>query len=199
MDYIKTQQRIKELRKEKGWTQENLGQMIGVKGSAVAKYENGRVKNIKREVLQKISNVFSVQVSYILGESDFKTEEEEFSHVFDSTYPIIEANYDLTLKEYYLPGLRDFQNEVVNTLLVDLSSNLVYSLPLAEEDREAAYRILFKKIKEHIILFSIANPIYDDRLDSFDKETFNKIYKQVVDFMNFLIEQESINNNHGNL
>lgn len=51
---------IKNARKEKGYTQEELGNLIGVQKSAVAKYENGRVVNIKRSVLSKISKVLEI-------------------------------------------------------------------------------------------------------------------------------------------
>ena len=36
-----TGERIKKLRKEKGLTQQQLGEMLGVQKSAIAKYENG--------------------------------------------------------------------------------------------------------------------------------------------------------------
>ena len=44
-----TGERIKKLRKEKGLTQQQLGEMLGVQKSAIAKYENGRVPNLKKE------------------------------------------------------------------------------------------------------------------------------------------------------
>lgn len=44
----------------KGYTQEELGNLIGVQKSAVAKYEKGRVVNIKRSVLAKISKVLDI-------------------------------------------------------------------------------------------------------------------------------------------
>lgn len=51
---------IKNARLQKGFTQEELGKLIGVQKSAVAKYENGRVVNIKRSVLTKISKVLDI-------------------------------------------------------------------------------------------------------------------------------------------
>ena len=40
-------QKIKEARLQKGLTQEELGKIVGLQKSAIAKYENGRVVNIK--------------------------------------------------------------------------------------------------------------------------------------------------------
>ena len=46
--------RIKEMRKKRGFTQEELAQKLGLKDSAIAKYESGRVENIKRSVIAEI-------------------------------------------------------------------------------------------------------------------------------------------------
>lgn len=56
--------KIKKLRKEKGLTQEQLGDLIGVKKSAVAKYENNRVENLKRTTIQKLAEILEVSPSY---------------------------------------------------------------------------------------------------------------------------------------
>ena len=44
-------QKIKTARLSKGYTQEELGKIMGVQKSAVAKWECGRVVNIKRSKL----------------------------------------------------------------------------------------------------------------------------------------------------
>lgn len=51
---------IRKLRKEKGWTQQELGDRLGVQKSAIAKYESGRVKNLKRTTIKKMSEIFNV-------------------------------------------------------------------------------------------------------------------------------------------
>lgn len=61
---------IKMLRKERGLTQEQLGALIGVQKSAIAKYESGRVENLKRASIEKLANYFGVSPSYLLGISD---------------------------------------------------------------------------------------------------------------------------------
>lgn len=53
-------EKIKSARLAKGYTQEELGKLIGVQKSAVAKYEKGRVVNIKRSVLAKIAQVLEI-------------------------------------------------------------------------------------------------------------------------------------------
>jgi transcriptional regulator with XRE-family HTH domain len=59
-EYMNIGDKIRNARLAKGYTQEELGNMIGVQKSAVAKYEKGRVVNIKRSVLAKISKVLDI-------------------------------------------------------------------------------------------------------------------------------------------
>ena len=47
----KMAKRIKERRIKYGLTQEELAEKLGLKKSAIAKYENGRVENIKRTTI----------------------------------------------------------------------------------------------------------------------------------------------------
>lgn len=51
---------IKKLREEKGWSQDELGQQVGVNRAAVQKWEKGTVENIKRSTIKKLSQVFGV-------------------------------------------------------------------------------------------------------------------------------------------
>jgi len=62
--------RIKELRLDAGLTQEQLGDMVGLQKSAIAKYENGKTENMKRSVIQKMAEVLGVSPSYLMGFED---------------------------------------------------------------------------------------------------------------------------------
>ena len=61
-------QRIKVARLAKGYTQEQLGKMVGVKKSAVAKWENGRVSEIKRSNLKKLSEALGINPNSLLSD-----------------------------------------------------------------------------------------------------------------------------------
>jgi transcriptional regulator with XRE-family HTH domain len=65
-------QKIKEARIEKGLTQEELGKMVGLQKSAIAKYENGRVVNIKRSTLQKLALALDLRGSDLIIDNDPK-------------------------------------------------------------------------------------------------------------------------------
>ena len=51
-------------------TQEELGAKVGVKKAAIYKYETGLVVNLKREVIDKLSEVLEVSPSYLMGLDD---------------------------------------------------------------------------------------------------------------------------------
>ena len=59
---------IKQARMEKGYTQEELAEKVGVKKSAVAKWENGRVSEIKRSNLKKLSEALGLNPNKLLGD-----------------------------------------------------------------------------------------------------------------------------------
>ena len=60
--------KIRTARIAKGMTQEELGKILGVQKSAIAKYEKGRVVNIKRSTLKKISDVLEIRPSELIYE-----------------------------------------------------------------------------------------------------------------------------------
>lgn len=76
-------ERIRELRKEKGVTQEELGKLIGVQRSAIRKYESGMVENIPRSSIQKMADFFGVSPEYLLcfSENQSKTLSEKESRL----------------------------------------------------------------------------------------------------------------------
>lgn len=54
-------------------TQEKLGELLGVKKAAVQKWESGTVKNLKRDTIKKLSEIFGVSPAAFIG-SEERTE-----------------------------------------------------------------------------------------------------------------------------
>ena len=65
-----TGEKIKRLRKERNWTQDELGEKLGVKKAAINKYENGTVVNLKRETIYKLAKIFDIDPTWLLTEDD---------------------------------------------------------------------------------------------------------------------------------
>lgn len=65
--------KLKELRKEKGLTQKELGAAIGISEVMIGQYERG-VRTPKIEMREKIANAFGVTLNYFLSDSDYTNE-----------------------------------------------------------------------------------------------------------------------------
>jgi len=60
-------ERIKQLRTERGFSQVDLGKELGVSKQSISNWENDNIQP-SIEMLLKISHVFSVSTDYLLGE-----------------------------------------------------------------------------------------------------------------------------------
>ena len=70
-------EKIRIARTSKGMTQEELGNALGVQKSAIAKYEKGRVVNIKRSTLKKISDVLGIAPSELIFDAYIEEEQKK--------------------------------------------------------------------------------------------------------------------------
>lgn len=59
--------RIKECRTAKNLTQEQLANALGLQKSAIAKYESGRVTNIKQSILIRMAEILVCSPAYLMG------------------------------------------------------------------------------------------------------------------------------------
>ena len=64
LDYNLIGQRIKEARKEKGWSQEKLSEAIDVSVAYVSRMERGHQMNLKR--IAQISKVLDIRMEYLM-------------------------------------------------------------------------------------------------------------------------------------
>ena len=90
--------KIKEARLAKGLTQEELGNLVGLQKSAIAKYETGRVVNIKRSTLQKLAKALDLRGSDLVIEADPKEAADLYAKVLldMELMDAIEKYYTLT-------------------------------------------------------------------------------------------------------
>ena len=65
-----TGDRIKQARKEAGLTQKELAEKVGVKFSAIHKYESGMVVNLKRETIAALADALNVKPSWLMCMDD---------------------------------------------------------------------------------------------------------------------------------
>ena len=65
-------EKVKQLRTARGWTQEQLGQMLGKSKRTIVSYEKGDSYPRTREVYAKLAEILEVDINYLM------TEEEAF-------------------------------------------------------------------------------------------------------------------------
>ena len=111
-------ERIRRLRKDRHMTQEELAHMLGLQKSAIAKYEKGRVSNIKKATLLKMAEILEVSPSYLLGIEEYAVREEPETAL---------------LMEYYHRLNRKGKNKALDNLY-DLTQIPAYQAQAAEEE-----------------------------------------------------------------
>lgn len=93
MDTFNT--RIKQLREDKGLTQEELAKALGIARPTLASWEIGR-REPDFETTTKIADFFGVSVDYLLGRTDDPRSLKE--KVFDPTYEPTEVDLEELLQ-----------------------------------------------------------------------------------------------------
>lgn len=69
--------RVKQLRKDNGWSQDEMAQRLGVTRSAIGNWEQG-TREPTYEMLEAIADVFNCEMQYLIGEkpaSDLSVDE----------------------------------------------------------------------------------------------------------------------------
>lgn len=105
--------KIKEARINKGMTQEELGKIVGLQKSAIAKYENGRVVNIKRSTLQKLAMALDLRGSDLIISDNPKEAATLHAKV------LMDTELMISIEQYYT--LSDEKKRMVRDLIRSLA------------------------------------------------------------------------------
>ena len=62
--------RIRDKREELGLSQEELGLKLGVRKSAISKWESGEIENLKRTTIAKMAALFHCRPSWLMDLED---------------------------------------------------------------------------------------------------------------------------------
>ena len=124
---------IKSLRKDKGLTQEELGNMIGVKKAAVQKWESGMVQNLKRNTIKQLSEIFEVSPASFIDDDDpiesnatiLPQDKIRMIPVYESVSAGFGAYADNYILEY-IPLFISSDEEAHNTLCIKVQGNSMY-------------------------------------------------------------------------
>lgn len=82
--------KIKALRKEKGWTQDDLSQKIGGDARQISRYENGKFMP-SAEVIIKIAQVFDASIDFLLLDDAPRRPLIAKDNILGEKYPELES------------------------------------------------------------------------------------------------------------
>lgn len=166
--------RIVELRHQKGFTQEQLGQKLNVSGQAVSKWENGDSLP-DTTLLVSLANTFECTIDYLLGADQqggvsrfFPTLEAELKEMKP------EQKIDLAFKLFHLIDMANFETDGLKSLPFFESNVSKNGLPLVHAGRHFSvwWKGKFLCIASRDALRETATAFNDEHLpfDLFSKE-----------------------------
>ncbi len=133
--------KIKELRKKRGITQEQLAGAIGISFQAVSKWENN-IALPDITLAPVLANYFGVSMDELF---DFSLEEteKEIEKIVDKAYKYRESDY-VKSREILEEGLKKFpENDI-------LLNNLLYVMPDPDETIETALKLVEKTTNNEV-------------------------------------------------
>ena len=73
--------RIKALRKEQKFTQEDIAKKLNISVAALSRYETGAFEPKSVELIVELANIFKVSTDYLLGKSDARNPDVDFDKI----------------------------------------------------------------------------------------------------------------------
>ena len=145
-------EKLQELRRQKGLTQEELAEILYVSRTAVSKWESGRgIPNI--ESLKSISKYFSVSIDELLsGEEILAAADEDLKqkekHLCDIVFGLLDCSMIMFL---FLPFFGEKGGEIIKEVsLLSLSG-------ISEYIKSAYFIIVFGIILTGILILALQN------------------------------------------
>lgn len=179
--------RLKELRKDRGLTQSQLAEKIGVSKITVLRWENNE-RQIKPDKAQLLADYFYVDVAYLLGFSPFRNRQEE-DFYYTTGYPISLG-----------PTPRDEDNNEYNVVKITphntaLSDEELMKLP--KEERQKYIKEQFKNLEVQISSvnekLSELSKISTESLVKLSSEQLNRL---TTDLIQALAKVNEVNKNN---
>lgn len=180
--------KIKDLRKEKGLTQQELADKIGVTKLTILRWEKGdRVP--KSDKAQKLADYFGVTVAYLLNFTDERTFDDATND--DSVQELIETGQEYA--KYYLKDktLEQFENLIRKNANISELSKIDENGLFSSVD--PSY-IVHLRITDIYQLLALAPREYQQIILAWSCLTYDEQMK-MLDMLNRLIGQKFSDNN----
>lgn len=148
--------RLKELRKQKGLTQQGLADKISVSKITILRWENEE-RQIKPEKAQQLADFFGVSVGYLLGYSEYRELEKVLDKTIFSNYPDVETFLTQEIKELIGERTKDFY-EYIDKQFCESYKNTAVPPEIVVKHREdfySSFLFLPARLQKFIALWSI--------------------------------------------
>ena len=148
--------RLKELRQEKGDTQEDVAKAMGVTRRGYQKWENGE-SQIKPEKAQQLADYFGVSVGYLLGYSEYRELEKALDKTIFSNSPEVETFLNQEIKELIGERVKKFY-EYIDKQFYESYKNSAVPPEIVVKHREdfySSFLFLPARLQKFIALWSI--------------------------------------------
>lgn len=158
--------KIKTMRKQKGLTQKELAQKLGVSQQMINQYENNS-SNLTFETLQKIATALDVSINELIDESG------------TNDYEILKDNFDKSQDQdlFTRLGLKNIKYKL-NNIEYDITATIIQE---ADETM-----ITVEKLDEQADLI---DPMRKLETIKISKEQLLKLDQETDDFLRFKVEQ----------
>lgn len=117
---------IKKIRKEKGITQKELGERLGVSQAAIGQFENDN-SNLKMETIKKIANALDVEYTRLIIETPFTNgsieERQKMSDEELAEYLTYLITNDKNQKQGILERIQDRKVKILTEHFIKLNSH----------------------------------------------------------------------------
>jgi transcriptional regulator with XRE-family HTH domain len=99
-------ERLSEVRKKRGFSQEELAELLGTKGPAIGRYERGVAKPTI-EVAGKLAKILGVSLDYLVGNTDQELDTNTLKRILE----VQKLPDDIKEKVYYFIDIsvKDFK------------------------------------------------------------------------------------------
>jgi XRE family transcriptional regulator len=148
--------RLKELRQEKGDTQEDVAKAMGVTRRGYQKWENGE-SQIKPEKAQQLADYFGVSIGYLLGYSEYRELEKALDKTIFSNSPEVETFLNQEIKELIGERVKKFY-EYIDKQFYESYKNSAVPPEIVVKHREdfySSFLFLPERLQKFIALWSI--------------------------------------------
>ena len=164
---MKTGDIIKLLREREGMSQTRLAEILNLSRSAVSMYEsNNRVPSTY--VLQDLSDIFNVDIDYLLGKTTKTTVLPERIEYENKQILFKDENFTLISPTRVMkPNAEDFLSSSLYSMTDERES---------DEDRPSREEILIW-LRDHVRMAAFDGQNYEDR----DDENLYRLYKELKD------------------